>query len=104
MEFNCEINTKKRNEKWKGSISQIVKHDHYYEIWITSRSSIMVVFGATSRGGFACIPDFNIGCHLVNLKDKFWNTERLVSVLGTVDGVTVASALYTLAINNNIEF
>jgi hypothetical protein len=22
----------------------------------------MVIFGSTSRGGFACIPAFNVGC------------------------------------------
>jgi hypothetical protein len=50
----------------------------------------MVVLGPTSRGGFACFPDFNIGRHLVNLKDKFGNTEKLVEVLGKADGLTVA--------------
>ena len=41
--------------------------------------------------------DFGAGCHLVDLKDKFWNTEKLVEVLGTADGITVATALYALA-------
>jgi hypothetical protein len=27
----------------------------------------------------------------------FWNTEKLTSVLGEVDGITVAQALYALA-------
>ena len=57
----------------------------------------MVLFGKTSRGGFACIPDFGTGCHLTDLKNKFWNTEKLIEVLGKVDGTTVATALYALA-------
>jgi hypothetical protein len=57
----------------------------------------MVIFGKTSRGYFACMPDFNVGCHLVNLNDIFWNTERLIATLGIADGVTVASALSFLA-------
>lgn len=69
----------------------------HYEFFIQSRSSIMVIFGITSRGYFACMPDFNVGCHLVNLNDMFWNSERLSMVLGTVDGITVASALVALA-------
>lgn len=73
------------------------KYGTHYEFLIQSRSSIMVVFGKTSRGYFACMPDFNVGCHLVNLNDVFWNTEKLTQVLGTVDGVTVATALVTLA-------
>jgi hypothetical protein len=68
----------------------------YYEFMIQSRSSIMVIFGKTSRGYFACMPDFNVGCHLVNLNDTFWNTERLTAIIGTVDGVTVAHALLHL--------
>ena len=43
------------------------------------------------------MPDLGAGCHLADLKDKFWNTEKLTKVLGNVDGITVASALYVLA-------
>ena len=64
---------------------------------INSRSIIMVLFGRTSRGGFACMPDFGTECHLTDLKDKFWNTKKLTEVLGKVDGITVATALYALA-------
>ena len=56
----------------------------------------MVIFGKTSRGYFACIPDFDAGCHLANLNDVFWNAERLTTALGIVDGVTVAYALLHL--------
>ena len=91
--FKC-IHKKK---SWFGSITMFENHGAHYEFLIQSRSSIMVVFGKTSRGYFACIPDFNVGCHLVNLNDIFWNTERLIEVLGVADGVTVASALMFLA-------
>lgn len=101
MLFRCE-KTKKKYESWEGEISKIEQNDGCYEIWIKSRSSIMVVFGPTSRGGFACIPDFNVGCHLVDLRDNYWNTQQLVKVLGEVDGITVASALYKLSEKINI--
>lgn len=42
------------------------------------------------------MPDFDVGCHLANLNDTFWNMERLTEVLGVVDGVTVAYALLHL--------
>jgi hypothetical protein len=93
MRFIC----KTKEEEWEGTISNLVKHSNSYEFWIKSRSSIMVVFGSTSRGGFACIPDFKVGCHLSNLRDKFWNTEQLVGVLGEVDGLTVSTALFKLS-------
>jgi len=96
MNFECINQTVNEIEKWEGVIKKCVKYDGHFEIMIESRSSIMVLFGKTSRGGFACIPDFGAGCHLVDLKDKFWNTEKLVEVLGTADGITVATALYAL--------
>lgn len=43
------------------------------------------------------MPDYDTGCHLSDLKDKFWNSEKLTAVLGEVDGITVAQALYALA-------
>jgi hypothetical protein len=93
MEFNCSDD---KNE-WTGKITNITNRGNYYEFWIISRSSIMTILGSTSRGNFICIPDFNVGCHLVNLKDTFWNKEKLVSVLGKADGITVAAAIEKLS-------
>lgn len=91
--FTC----KNRKDIWTGTIASMIKHGTHYEIVIQSRSSIMVLFGATTGGYFACMPDFNAGCHLARLNDKFWNTERLVKSLGKIDGITVATALEVLA-------
>ncbi|HAO52753.1 TPA: hypothetical protein DCQ85_04815 [Candidatus Magasanikbacteria bacterium] len=104
MNFECEILTDDEEEKskWSGQITDFKKQNSCYEFWIISRSSIMVIMGRTSRGAFICMPDFRVGCHLVALKDKFWNTEQLVEVLGKVDGTTVATALFKLA--DSIEF
>lgn len=97
MIFECIHKKKTGNERWIGNITVFKSYGTHYEIKIESRSGILVLVGKTTYGGFACMPDFGAGCHLVNLKDKFWNTEKLVSVLGKVDGITVASALYALA-------
>jgi len=97
ISFECIRKTGRKKEHWNGIIPRIIKHGSHYEIRIESRSGIMLVFGKTSQGGFACAPDFGAGCHLVDLKDKFWNTEKLSEVLGEVDGITVAEALYALA-------
>jgi hypothetical protein len=87
---------KHKKKYWSGQISNFKDYGTHYEFMIQSRSSIMVIFGKTSRGYFACMPDFNVGCHLVNFNDIFWNKERLTKVLGIVDGVTVAYALLHL--------
>lgn len=93
MDFICCHN----GEQWNAKTGNITNRKNYYEFWITSRSSIMTVIGSTSRGNFICLPDFNIGCHLVNLKDNFWNEEKLISLLGKADGITVATAIYKLS-------
>ena len=90
--FTCSY----RKKSWSGYISKFTNHGTHCEFWVQSRSSILVIFGKTSQGYFACMPDFNAGCHLGNLNDVFWNTERLTTALGIVDGVTVASALLYL--------
>ena len=97
MIFKCESTTSRRKEKWEGKVVEFINHGSHCEVRIESRSGILVVFGKTKQGGFASIPDFGAGCHLVNPRDKFWNTEKLTRVLGKVDGITVASALYALA-------
>ena len=91
--FTC----KNRRETWTGSIAKLNNYGTHYELLIQSRSSIMVLFGKTSLGYFACMPDFNADCHLAKLNDTYWNTERLTKVLGKVDGITVAAALASLA-------
>lgn len=93
MEFECIDKHKTRTDRWKGRISSLRVNEDYYEFWIESRSSIFVVIGKTSRGGFACMPDYNAGCHIVDFLDEFWNREKLTRVLGKVDGITVASAV-----------
>lgn len=97
MLFLCEREIGNIKEKWSGIISRLKNYGSHFEIQIESRSSLTVLFGETSRGYFASIPDFNAGCHLVDPQDIFWNTESLTRVLGKVDGVTAATALYTAA-------
>lgn len=48
------------------------------------------------------MPDFGTGCHLADLEDRFYNTEQLTKVLGKVAGITVSTALCTLA--DQIQF
>ncbi len=55
--------------------------------------SVLVLFGNTAFGNFACILDFQAECHLANLRDVFWNTEQLVSIIDEVTGITIAEAL-----------
>lgn len=102
MIFKCKYTNGKRTETWTGKIILFEKFGTHYELRIESRSSITVIFGKTTNGGFACMPDSKAGCYLVSLDDEFWNTEKLINVLGPVDGITVASALSKIA--DEIDF
>jgi hypothetical protein len=95
--FHCELKTKDRNESWTGKITKLVNYGSHYEIRIESRTGITVLIGICEQGNFDSIPDWNAGCYLSSLKDSFWNKERLCDALGLVDGITVTSALYSLA-------
>lgn len=97
MSFICERKLRKGIETWKGRIKYSTDLGGYYEIYIESRSSIFVILGPYSDGYFACIPDFGAGCYIAGLSDYFYNKEKLVRVLGTIDGITVATALQSLA-------
>lgn len=95
--FNCKLKTEVGTESWNGRITRLINHGSHYEIKIESRSGLTVMVGTTSLGNFACIPDWDAGCHLSSFDDIFWNEERLTKVLGTVDGITVARALAAIA-------
>ena len=97
--FKCSND---RHENWIGRIVSLYGYGNLYEMVIESRSRILVVFGKTKQGRFACMPDFGVGSHLVDLKDEFWNTEMLIRELGPVDGITVASAFRVLKDEINI--
>lgn len=97
MIFECASKMKSDSEKWIGRVTYFKNHGTHYEIVIESRSRILVLFGKTEQGAFACMPDFEVGCHLVDPKDLFWNTEKLTHALGKVDGITVATALKALS-------
>lgn len=85
-------------EEWSGEISRIVSFGSHYEIFIQSRSSILVVIAPTSYGLFVGIPTFKAGCYISHLKDLFFNKESLIEALNnTVDGITVACAIKSIA-------
>lgn len=100
IEFLCNLNNK---EQWTGSIIAFKQFASHYEMTIHSRSRLNVIFGSSLSGGFACLPDYHACCYLNGLNDKFWNTEKLIKILGDVDGITVANALYSLADRINLK-
>lgn len=94
MKFQCEYTFEHGKEEWIGRIEHIYNYGNHYEVFVISRSSILLIIGKTSLGYFACAPDFQAGCHLSSFDDIFYNTEKLCEAMGIVDGVTAAKAIY----------
>ncbi len=93
IKFSCN----KKKEQWTGNIIALKHFKSHYEMTIHSRSRLNVIFGPSLSGGFACLPNYSVCCFLNDLNDKFWNTEKLIDILGEIDGITVANALYALS-------
>lgn len=54
MRFECSYKARKgAKECWPGYISGFKEHGSHFEIFIQSRSSILVLFGKTEYGYFA---------------------------------------------------
>jgi len=96
IKFECTMKTGKKTENWSGMITKLTEFGSHYELKIESRSGFIVVIGKTSYGNFACIPDYDVGCHLSTLNDLFWNSERLRAIMNKVDAITVAHALQAI--------
>ena len=97
IEFKCTMKKGKKIDSWVGVITKLTNFGSHYEFKVESRSGFMVIIGKTNYGNFACIPDYDAGCHLSNLTDLFWNSERLSSIMNKVDAITIAHALQAIA-------
>lgn len=98
--FTCSIGGKDHppSESWEARIAYIKNYGSHYEMRVQSYyGSVLVLFGKTAFGYFACIPDFEAGCYLSYLKDIFWNTEQLTRIIDEITGITVAEALCSAA-------
>lgn len=89
--FDCQLFP---DDPWDGWIEPIgsLKRE-ITELLIQSRSGFYAIVGKAKFGHFICLPDWGISSHLSDYSNLFWNKERLVELLGPVDGVTVACAL-----------
>jgi len=98
--FECSL----EQEHWEGCISHINDLKNYCELYISARSNLYVIVGRTTFGNFACIPTFEVSCSLSHFNDKFYNTEKLCRILGSVDGITVAEAIFIASKKGYLSF
>lgn len=97
MQFQIYFTCKDRDnpkDAWDGWVEPVSSiRDPVMQLRIVSRSSFFAIVGDTLNGHFICLPDWGVGSHLSDYSDVFWNKERLMTLLGAVDGITVAAAL-----------
>lgn len=100
MVYNCYNSKAKRiSEKtWIAEIFNLSINRNHYEMDVTGRgSNFHIIFGKSQKRGYICIPEWDVGCQLASLEDSFWNKEQLEKQLGTVDAITVATAIKEVA-------
>ncbi len=95
--FMCEFKNQKNKRKWPAVITNFIDYGSHYEMRIESLSTISVLFGKTSLGTFACLPDFRAGCHLADLNNENYSIDKLSGVINLTDAVTVARAFCNLS-------
>lgn len=97
IHFTCKDH-ENPNDAWEGWIEPVSSiNDPVVQLRIVSRSSFFAIIGDTLNGHFICLPDWGVGSHLSDYSDVFWNKERLMMLMGPVDGITVACALAAAA-------
>ena len=93
IEYGCVQIVGKKTYRWTGAI-KLKRDSQPYEIEVSARGSYFhILFGRHAYGNFLCIPNWDVGCELVDYSDTFWNTERLTKQLKKVDAISVAQAL-----------
>lgn len=95
VSFECSIIKQNKTdiETCSGTITILKDYSHHYDLMIKTISCIRLIYGETSSGFFVCFPDFELGCTMVNVYDRFSNKKRLVRILGETDATIVEAAL-----------
>ena len=93
MKFECIRTLDSKKEIWNGQITSYSINNKSIDTYVQNRSSFHIIIGKSTYGNYVCVPNFDIGCYLSTFGDIFWNTEKLVRLIGKVDGITVANEI-----------
>ncbi|CAM3803957.1 hypothetical protein ABER99_21370 [Paenibacillus glucanolyticus] len=102
MEFNCSNG----KTTWQGKIKNYKEYGNHYSLDISARGSgISLYFGQASFGQwFICIPDWNAGLIIGDLRQVSYNAEKIgVAMENDYDGHSVAKALFVFAETKKIQ-
>ncbi|MDQ6422600.1 hypothetical protein RB620_24515 [Paenibacillus sp. LHD-117] len=102
MKFNC----RNGKEEWQGEIRSNKNYGSHYYLNISAKGSgISLYFGAAAFGQwFVCVPDWNAGVIIGDLRDQHYNVEKIGAAMeNESDGISIAEALRVFAEANEIQ-
>ncbi len=88
---------KSENKQWYATLDVLKTTETGYELEITGRgASFYAIVGTYEYGNYICIPAWQVGCELADLKDTFWNREQLQRQVSVIDAITIATAIASI--------
>lgn len=98
IKIPCQI----EDQVWDCTVNNYEEYQGYKKANVSGRgSSIDFLYGTTNDYNWIALPVQEIATTLSSFTDTFWNSEKLTSLIGEVDAMTIACALSHLAINNS---
>jgi hypothetical protein len=90
-----EVSCKHGRDIWPVKIHPLeINKETYYEVRVSARGSdFHVIVGSYTYGRYLCVPNWDFGCALSGLNDRFWNEERIRGHIRKVDAATLACAI-----------
>ena len=83
----------------KGAIRPIQLDQEPYEMNLEARGySFHLIFGSQINGNFLCIPNWQFGCELADLRDKDWNLDSILHADSQLDYEDATAIVWGLSI------
>ena len=106
ISYESKCMEKKELFTWNGTV-QLLRPNQpsLIEAVINARGHrFHILTGLHIYGGWLCIPDWNIGCELSCLNDRFWNFSSLQRAgLGILEASSIADALAAIGRIKQVE-
>lgn len=96
ISYESQCTEKKELFTWNGTVQLLWPNQlSMIEAEVNARGHrFHVLTGRHNCGGWLCIPDWNIGCELSTLNDRFWNFSSLKNAgLNIWEASSIADAL-----------
>ena len=102
VEIDYEFPERSRKVTHKGTLRPVQLDHEPYEVLFINEDNLCfhLVFGKMYDAQFLCIPFWNFGCEIDDLRNKLWNLDSILSIdrkFGIDDAVAITYALENVA-------